>query len=221
MLSITGVLINHSQGMSLAEKRLPAWLAKPFYGLDEVSSQSLSIGEITAEAAAGELVISASALSQTTPCTGSFVGARRFADEVWFACENQISVFLLEDSSPQFVELINAFSGLPIPAERFGACELNPCLISGGDYFRYSLSQYNWQQLETSPGPSFWSDIPDSETRLLVSAEHNWERWLLDLHSGRLFGWVGILIVDLTAIAILFLVLSGFLRWIRTSKPRS
>jgi hypothetical protein len=41
------------------------------------------------------------------------------------------------------------------------------------------------------------------------------ERFLLDLHSGRIFGSVGILIYDLLALAIAFLALSGLLLWVR------
>lgn len=42
-------------------------------------------------------------------------------------------------------------------------------------------------------------------------------RVLLDLHSGRLFGWGGRTVMDLTAVAILLLLSSGFAGWLRRS----
>ena len=45
----------------------------------------------------------------------------------------------------------------------------------------------------------------------------SWERLLLDLHSGRLFGSIGVYIMDLAAIALLLIALSGV--WVWVSKP--
>ena len=215
MLAVTGILINHSQQMSLADKGLPAWLANLFYGLDESVVQSLQVGQLSAEAEAGELEISTSGFENSTPCDGIFVGARRFSEEVWFACEQQIAIYLIEDARPHFAELLNSYAGLPAPIQGFGSCNLAPCIIVEGQTMRYSPSQFSWSELPSESTENFWSRTPDSETRLAVAAEHNWERWLLDLHSGRLFGTLGLIIVDATAIAILLLVFSGLLRWLR------
>lgn len=43
-------------------------------------------------------------------------------------------------------------------------------------------------------------------------------RVLLDLHSGRLFGWGGRTLMDLSAIAIILLVTSGLMGWLRKSR---
>lgn len=43
-------------------------------------------------------------------------------------------------------------------------------------------------------------------------------RVLLDLHAGRLFGWGGRTLMDLTAIAILLLIASGLAGWLRKSR---
>ena len=43
----------------------------------------------------------------------------------------------------------------------------------------------------------------------------SYERVLLDLHSGRIFGRVGVLVVDAAAVALLLLALSGFYMWFK------
>ena len=46
-----------------------------------------------------------------------------------------------------------------------------------------------------------------------VAAELNMERLLLDLHSGRVFGSVGVLLVDLVSVVVALLLLSGAAMW--------
>lgn len=45
-------------------------------------------------------------------------------------------------------------------------------------------------------------------------------RVLLDLHSGRLFGWGGRTLMDLTALAVILLVSSGLAAWLRKSRQQ-
>ena len=46
----------------------------------------------------------------------------------------------------------------------------------------------------------------------------SWERLLIDLHSGRLFGVVGVIVADVAALLLLLLALLGLLLW-RRRKP--
>ena len=218
MLAVTGILINHSQQISFAEQRLPAGLAGLFYGLDESVVQSLDIGELLAQTREDELQISTQDFMESVPCTGEFIGARRFANEIWFACQEQISIYLMEDSAPHFAEILNNYSGLPTPIERFGACNLAPCTVANRQNFRYSADQSAWLEMAAGDAESFWSAAPENKMQYIVPAELNWERFLLDMHSGRLFGALGIFIVDATGVAIMLLVLSGFIRWMKTRK---
>jgi hypothetical protein len=48
-----------------------------------------------------------------------------------------------------------------------------------------------------------------------------WERVLLDLHAGRLFGRLGPWLVDAVAIALVALALSGIALWVKQRLRRS
>lgn len=215
MLATTGILINHSQSLSLSETRIPPLLARLSYGLEERETQSIEIGELRAKTDGAELWVSADRDILTSTCSGNLIGARRFAEEIWVACEQNLSIYLVEDGAPLLVEQLNSYSGLPVPINRFGACDLAPCLISQSQQFRYSQLQLSWQASGEDNLSTFWSADPETEKELIVPAELNWNRWLLDLHSGRLFGNVGVFIVDLTGIALLILVTTGIIRWLR------
>lgn len=215
MLATTGILINHAQTLSLSETRIPSWLAAWSYNLKENDIQSIRLGEIEAETDGVELWVSANGVTHTSDCSENLIGARRFAEEIWISCENQISIYLVEAGTPELVEQINVYSGLPNPISRFGACNLAPCVESQSQLFRYSQLQFNWQIAEAENGMFFWSEEPQTSKAFIVPLELNWHRWLLDLHSGRLFGSIGVFIVDLTGIALLILVTTGIIRWLR------
>lgn len=51
-----------------------------------------------------------------------------------------------------------------------------------------------------------------------VGHELIWERVLLDVHAGRLLGRLGTLVMDLAAIVLLFLAISGLVIWFKTKR---
>lgn len=48
----------------------------------------------------------------------------------------------------------------------------------------------------------------------------NWERVLLDVHAGRLFGIGGTVLNDLAALALVYLLISGLITWRRGIQRR-
>ena len=80
----------------------------------------------------------------------------------------------------------------------------------------------NWQsheELEESPA---WSIAVSTPPALQQGIENKYrgdgpslERLLLDLHSGRVFGTIGIVVYDLLALALGFLAVSGLILWVR------
>ena len=80
----------------------------------------------------------------------------------------------------------------------------------------------NWRQLDASAEKPDWSSSTLApETIQQAIGQHyrgdnlSLERLLLDAHSGRIFGTIGILVYDLLALAVGFLALSGMLLWLR------
>ena len=48
----------------------------------------------------------------------------------------------------------------------------------------------------------------------------NWERVILDAHSGRLFGNIGVIFMDIVAIMLILLSISGIYIWLRYAKSK-
>ena len=82
-----------------------------------------------------------------------------------------------------------------------------------------------WQRVDDDRKTVQWSSpVPTPDMLRQQIAQHhrgdglNVERLLLDLHSGRIFGPLGILVYDLMALAIAFLALSGLVVWYRSRR---
>ena len=67
-----------------------------------------------------------------------------------------------------------------------------------------------------SPAP-LPAELKATLTERYLGNDVNWERLLLDLHSGRLLGSWGVYVVDASAIILLLLALSG--AWVWLTKP--
>lgn len=71
--------------------------------------------------------------------------------------------------------------------------------------------QVQWQLLRAAPDPAARTYRERYRRRMLSE-----ERLLQDLHSGRAFGAVGVLVVDAASLLLAFLAASGLLMWWRT-----
>lgn len=213
VLSVTGILINHSQHLSSDQKTLPKWLAHLSYGLSEIPVQTITVGELQAQAHSGLLYLISEGANKTYSCNGSVQGTSVIGQELWIACDQQINLFLQSDDFPH-IEQLDTYSGLPTPISRLGICNQLACVESGQQIYQYSSEQNRWGLTPNEEIDPVWTDTPAREPKIIVPLELNWDRWLLDLHAGRLFGTLGIWLVDLSGVAIILLVFSGIARWI-------
>ena len=87
------------------------------------------------------------------------------------------------------------------------------------------LDLAEWRPVAGSAPPAAWArtqPLPSGIAAGIAQARRGaglpWERVLLDLHSGRLFGALGPLIMDLAAVALLLLAASGLYNWLRSRR---
>jgi len=93
----------------------------------------------------------------------------------------------------------------------------------------HGLSQYDVDQLASValPGNAAWTpsrqqSLPETMKQRIVAqsvpSSLNWQRLLLDLHAGRLFGLAGQLVMDLAALMLVVLALTGTVIWSRSRR---
>ena len=224
LVTATGISLNHTSELSLARKYVDQnWLLS-FYGIPEPELKSFQLGDTTITGdSKGQLYWGPEPLAS---CRGVLVGAAQYDAGFVAACEREL---LFLDEQGALVEKIGATYGLPTPVEQLGACGKQLCVRTPKRLFALDFNALSFKPLVgVRPVWSKPGILTDSSRQTIYQHSRgqglSWERVILDLHSGRLFGTAGVWVVDAAAVLLLFLALSGFVLWyqhMRVKRARS
>jgi|TARA_R100000789_G_scaffold38975_1_gene41104 hypothetical protein len=213
VLSVTGVLLNHIESLDWADDPLPSWLARS-YGvpLSEQIHGSQVDGHWYAQT--GErLFMDGSAVAS---CLAPFQGAVAAQGLTVAGCGGDL---LLLQGSEQ-VERLRPGQGVPA-FTRLGVAGEALVLETENRLLRFGLENLNsvvlavpdWQPVVIEPLPAVLQPRLQAAS---VPESLNWQRLLQDLHAGRVFGWAGQLVMDLAALLLVILALTGVIIWSRS-----
>ena len=213
VLSVTGVLLNHIESLDWADDPLPSWLARS-YGvpLSEQIHGSQVDGHWYAQT--GErLFMDGSAVAS---CLAPFQGAVAAQGLTVAGCGGDL---LLLQGSEQ-VERLRPGQGVPA-FTRLGVAGEALVLETENRLLRFGLENLNsvvlavpdWQPVVIEPLPAV---LQPGLQAASVPESLNWQRLLQDLHAGRVFGWAGQLVMDLAALLLVILALTGVIIWSRS-----
>jgi hypothetical protein len=219
-LAITGIGINHARDLGLDQGPVQSRLIMDWYGIPRaVAPVGVALGEDWVVFANDQLVFRGVSNHLALP-----VGAVRSGELVAAAAQDKL-VLLLADNG-ELVEQIGSenFGG---PIKALGHLSDGRVAVQAGDEVFVADDEFlAWTQSPTTI-PVQWSQLetpPDGALALITlphpAPELTWERVLLDLHGGRLFGISGPLLTDMAAFAIIYLFLSGLISWRRNTKKR-
>ncbi len=222
---LTGLVINHSNDLGLDRQRVSLSFLLNWYGLEKPEKiDSFRVGNEWLSFAGSQLYLNDKPL--VTISDG--VGATANGELLIAAGSDEVLLLDLEGS------LIERIPWAPInnaPIESVGLhTGATVAVQSAGQTWVADADFLKWQPLEEAmPSPN-WSlpePAPDELLQAITQSYRgeglNLERLLLDLHSGRFFGSVGVLVYDLLALALGFLSISGLMLWFRSrrnGKPR-
>jgi uncharacterized iron-regulated membrane protein len=107
---------------------------------------------------------------------------------------------------------------LPTRAVRFGGDIQDALFIDSNDGVLTSRD-LGVQWRETRATPTGWTSVRPADDLAEWKARFNaanltWERWLVDLHSGRFFGPIGEIVMSLASIALSLLGITGLVVWL-------
>lgn len=209
-LALTGILINHSQDMGWHREpvysKLLAWLYHiPLHPVE----QGYRLGERWLTQVGEQLYLDHVPLSSR--CPDSVRGAVQVRDMLAVLCGTRL--LLLEEG-----ELIEQLSSLPAQPQALAVRDDVLLLQSGEATLAFDEERASWSPVGP---PARWAQqqMLPQELRTFLNERNpvpglSRERVLLDLHSGRLFGIGGVVIVDLVGVATCLLAFSGLLTWI-------
>jgi hypothetical protein len=219
-LSITGLALNHTEFLKLDQVQIKNSFILDRYGMASGKSiQAYRINESdTLAHLDGQLFYNGAPLIAGSQPLGIITG-----DPISVVATDTQLTYLTTKG-----ELIETLSSSQLPYSTLTTIgttiDGSPVLISAdGNYvpdadwleFDHYQAAYNVTPLETTP-------LSEEDTHTLLESFQgggvSLYRVLLDLHSGRLFGWGGRTAMDLAAIAIIILITSGIGGWLRKSR---
>lgn len=217
-LALSGVALNHGDGVGLEQKRVDAPWLMAWYGL---KAQAPETGyRLEGTVFAWQEDTWALGSRRLKAGRGYPVGAVRLADQIWIATADELSLYLSDG------ELVDRMAGSVLPnagIRRIGSVD-GRLAVEFGNAAYATADGIEWQPV--AAGQKFaWSrlqpltgDQRDAMT-LAFAPSLSLQRVLADVHSGRIYGRYGIAATDVLALILLFIALSGI--WIYLKSRQS
>jgi hypothetical protein len=211
MLAVTGIALNHTDELKLdsqmiqSEAILDWYKIKPPENIKSFATKNHWISQINQW-----LYFDHSVLLKNE---NSLIGAIETDDFIVAALNNSLLLLSLEG------ELIEQMPLSKI--KKIGSAHQQNIAINSGEDIKISddglLSwhPYNKEQVQWSKRAQTPESISHDIKKNFRSSILPLERVLLDLHSGRLFGTAGVIIVDISGIFLIILALSGCAIWLK------
>jgi len=213
LLAITGLLINHAPALGLDHARVSeSWILRLYNPNAVPDIRAYRAGGTWAVWSNGDVFVAGERTAEAGAAPVGLAGAGRvlvlaFPDEA-----------LVVTPDGRLVEALGAAAlpgRLEAIAGRDGAGGVVVRTAEG--CFHSDAAVVNWQPGACAEQWSAPRALPAAQRERLGEQlgmpDIPWERVLLDLHSGRLFGPLGVWIVDLTGIGLLILAATGAVNW--------
>jgi len=216
ILSATGLALNHTESLKMDSTYVQSEWLLDWYGirapvnLVSYSADSRYYTAVNKQLYRDSLIID--------EIIAPLVGAIVYQDLVIVATPDQLTLLTLDGER---IESIGSVAGVPAGMKAIGITVDDAIIIKAAHgYYLTDENLLKWN--ETNLTEATWSKPSDTPPALasLLQARYRGnglplERVVLDLHSGRLFGKNGVLLVDAAAILFLLLACSGVWLWSR------
>lgn len=215
LLSITGILLNHSNDFKLDKHYLTwPWLLK-HYGVSNVQADTVYLlDKFVISQFGSEIFVDAKPVTSVQrPLLGGIA-----LDEIMVLATDDALILLNSDG--EFIERMGGAAGVPPMIQNIGLFHGNPVIQTREGMWRSDFMLDKWEEISLQGiGWSVPSLMPDSIQNELVNYFHGEgvtvEHFLLDVHNGRILGSLGVWLLDLLGILLTFLSLTGIWMWLR------
>ncbi len=215
LLAVTGIALNHTQGLGLDKRFVQSGWLLDWYGIQAPEAmQSYRVDDHWISRLGERLYLD----QQELPLHSQHLqGVAKLPDMLVLAVDGEL-VLLTEDG--QLIERLGAVNGVPPGLQGIAVHEGRLLALTAEGSFVADETLSNWQPVTlTRPTPlapvSPPAELREALARLYRGHDLHLERVVLDLHSGRFWGDWGVWAMDLAALFMLFLAISGSWIWWR------
>ncbi len=210
VLSITGIALNHTDLLKLDSRMIQNNWLLDHYNITSPDITACNLGAHWVSQLESQLFFN---LSPLNIATDTLTGCLSLPDYVLIS-QQQSLILLTVDG-----EIIEQISFKNIT--RLGKTPDNHIIIETASDKQISTDELvSWQTTEANP--DVWSTLsmPSDELKQELQRQFRQrilpvERVMLDLHSGRFFGQIGIIMVDIAGVCLILLSISGCMIWIK------
>lgn len=217
LLASTGILLNHTSDLDLDQYHLTwPWLLD-HYGIGSIKiDQSYLLDEkIISQVDDQVFVGDRPVVKSLKPVIGGIV-----LDEITVLATDDALILLSPED--EFIEKMSASVGIPLHIQNIGMFHGQPVLQARGGMWRSDALLEEWVNISLQ-GVSWSSTYPVPESLQKKLAGHFYgegitlERFILDLHNGRILNAFGVWLLDILAFLLIILSLSGLWIWNKTN----
>lgn len=215
ILAITGILINHTQELGLAERYVNSRALLSWYGMSApTDTASYSVGQNWIMQIGDRLFFDE---KQIDGHYGKMIGAVALQDATAIALADTL---VLLDAQGNIIEQLQTQQGLPRDIDAIG--ELDGKLVVRGPQAQYGTDKefMRWQALRSQKVR--WASPAAAPEELKARIQQlyrnrmlSMEQVIRDLHNGRILGSWGHWLMDAAALAFTVLAASGVWLWWR------
>ena len=227
-LSVTGVALNHTTTLSLAHKPISNDWLLDHYGIaspNDIRFYHNNLLNIT-----NNLVWLNDKLlleSATDIVSAGAMSVKVSADEVAnvFVIASQVNLYLY-NSQGELLDQLGVEAGLPKNIEAMNIENDMIMVKTSSGYYQSDSEFFSWQRVYPLVEPPWIlpENISPQEKAQASLAYRSQlltlERIILDAHSGRIFGLIGVLLMDAVAVLLILLSLSGVYIWLRYARAK-
>ena len=218
ILSATGLFLNFSDTLKLNKTHVSnSWLLNHYNIGGFTVSSFQTDSHLVSQASSFVYLNGVYALT----LNDTLIGALNLDEYILLATQTSLVVI---DGDGQIIDEIGKFTGLPeAPLGLSMTDDGHPIIRGSNTYWKGSNELSAWQPLK-GPHPKWVAPIETSDDINALIQKHarsheiNYERVLLDLHSGRLLGQWGQNLMSMSAVLLLVLAVTGIIIWLR-KKP--
>ncbi|TWX51147.1 PepSY-associated TM helix domain-containing protein [Colwellia hornerae] len=219
-LSVSGIALNHTTLFSLAHQSITSSILLNHYGIK--SPSDVRFYQQKEWLVTDQLIwLDDKVVFQSDD---PVIGLSRFQSYFLLVTTKQLVIFTDEGL---LVDKIDSSSDLPVPISAFSINGAQLILNTPAGYYQGDSDLFEWQMISTLVEPSWIESATLTENELIMANSKfqsqflNWERVILDAHSGRLFGNFGVWFMDIVALMLILLSVSGIYIWLKfTYKKR-
>lgn len=213
LLVVTGMLLNHAPSLGLDQRPVQVGWILDRYGIQiEAPLQGYFAEPFWISLCEGQLYVDARPVAMLEQLRGIAI-----LDGMIFAGGADALVVL--DGQGHKIDQLDRAS-LPGAINVISVHDGHLMIEVDGQWYASDSSLLRWTESTALPQRTSIRQLPEEISTAVArdarGRQLNWERVLLDLHSGRLLGALGPWIVDLFASLMALLAITGFWLWLRS-----